>query len=108
VYDGTESDAHHRSTTSCSMQYVTQLVHKNPLEQARAELCQAQAQLGFPAEAELILMLSFMMVGGCLPSSQINLRLLEETYNWYTTSLADSKLKRSSSIEVVSTEFIFY
>ena len=28
------------------------------IEQARAELCQAQAQVGLPAEAELILMLS--------------------------------------------------
>jgi hypothetical protein len=38
--------------------------------QAGAELCQAQAQVGFTAEAELILMLSYMEGGGRLPSFQ--------------------------------------
>ena len=33
---------------------------ENTLEQAGAELCQAQAQVGLPAGAELILMLSSM------------------------------------------------
>ena len=59
-------------------------------EQAGAELCQAQAQVSFPPEADLNLTVEF----------QISV-LLEKTYTYIYLYFADFQLLRSSPIEDV-------
>ena len=69
------------------------------LEQAGAELCQAQTQVGLPAEAELILVLSSMQAVFHILKIVVNFTRV--AYKCYKASFADSKLIRSSSPEVV-------
>jgi hypothetical protein len=65
-------------------------VYNKISKQAGAELCQAQAQLGLPAEAELILTVEFKI-----------LAILEKTYNCYQLYFAGFQLIRPSSIEII-------